>query len=453
MEAGWSARRVIRQVGRFEVTSQLPRWPLSGHRQHLHYGPQCLPEPLQPSGIAAPFVCATNDTHPPMPPFGEVSHTMGLGCNWVPLLTIPSLTPNIDLWHNNRPMVSPRHSSATCVITHGRAPRTTDNAQPHTARMSHDCFRHITTFPWSARFPDLSPTEHIWDHLGWQVGQPTSFVESGLVYSNCGMRDVAGHHDRPPRWCTLGNANAATAFRRFLASLVFFLFFGKIKRKKDWLYVFTDGSATASFDRVGAGAFSNSFNLKEPLSAWSDNFDGDIYAIFMAFRAISTTPGLNIVIFIDSAIKTAYLATIYSHQNLSSSANNLSTHFFAPEERSFSNGSHLIAAFMEMNKPTSWPKRLRRCIYLAFRCLFETPSDFSGTNCDRREFPLLETWLLANLGLVCSMAKNVFSFLPYLGWRVWHVSESSPDIITCKPICLRLAWLIHRFALSVNSCQ
>ncbi|GFX42727.1 hypothetical protein TNCV_2196841 [Trichonephila clavipes] len=32
----------------------------------------------------------------------------------------------------------------------------------------------------------------------------------------------------------------------------------------------------------------------------------------------------------------------------------------------------------------------------------------------------------------------------------WHVSESSPDMITCKPICLRLAWLIHRSALSVN---
>ncbi|GFW46176.1 uncharacterized protein LOC103524116 [Trichonephila clavipes] len=69
---------------------------------------------------------------------------------------------------------------------------------------------------------------------------------------------------------------------------------------QDWLHVFTDGSARASFGRTGAGAFSNSFNLKEPLSAWSDNFDGEIYAIFMAFKAISTTPGLNIVIFIDS---------------------------------------------------------------------------------------------------------------------------------------------------------
>ncbi|GFT29178.1 UDP-glucose:glycoprotein glucosyltransferase 1 [Trichonephila clavipes] len=44
----------------------------------------------------------------------------------------------------------------------------------------------------------------------------------------------------------------------------------------------------------------------------------------------------------------------------------------------------LIAAFMKMNKPTSWPKRLRRCIHLAFRCLFEMPSDFLRTNCDKR---------------------------------------------------------------------
>ncbi|GFW06189.1 hydroxysteroid dehydrogenase-like protein 1 [Trichonephila clavipes] len=43
---------------------------------------------------------------------------------------------------------------------------------------------------------------------------------------------------------------------------------------QDWLHVFTDGSATASFGRAGADVFSNSFNLKEPLSAWSDNFDG-----------------------------------------------------------------------------------------------------------------------------------------------------------------------------------
>ncbi|GFV14505.1 hypothetical protein TNCV_166321 [Trichonephila clavipes] len=66
-----------------------------------------------------------------------------------------------------------------------------------------------------------------------------------------------------------------------------------------------------------------------------------------------------------------------------------------------------------MNKPTSWSKRLRSCIHLAFRCLFETPSDFSGTNCDRREFPLLQTWLLGNLGLVFARwPKTCSAFCP-----------------------------------------
>ncbi|GFT63249.1 hypothetical protein TNCV_4747281 [Trichonephila clavipes] len=31
-----------------------------------------------------------------------------------------------------------------------------------------------------------------------------------------------------------------------------------------------------------------------------------------------------------------------------------------------------------MNKATSWPKRLRRYIYLAFRCLFETSTTSQG---------------------------------------------------------------------------
>ncbi|GFV55940.1 transposable element Tcb2 transposase [Trichonephila clavipes] len=35
----------------------------------------------------------------------------------------------------------------------------------------------VTTHPWPARSPDLSPIEHIWDHLGWRVGHPTSLNE------------------------------------------------------------------------------------------------------------------------------------------------------------------------------------------------------------------------------------------------------------------------------------
>ncbi|GFV88340.1 transposable element Tcb2 transposase [Trichonephila clavipes] len=52
-----------------------------------------------------------------------------------------------------------------------------DNAQSHTARVSQDCLRTVTTLPWPARSPHLSPIEHIWDHLGRRVGHPTSLNE------------------------------------------------------------------------------------------------------------------------------------------------------------------------------------------------------------------------------------------------------------------------------------
>ncbi|GFW67224.1 DDE_3 domain-containing protein [Trichonephila clavipes] len=40
-----------------------------------------------------------------------------------------------------------------------------DNARPHTARVAQDIIRHFQTLPWLARFPDLSPVEHVWDQL------------------------------------------------------------------------------------------------------------------------------------------------------------------------------------------------------------------------------------------------------------------------------------------------
>ncbi|GFW84105.1 transposable element Tcb1 transposase [Trichonephila clavipes] len=48
-----------------------------------------------------------------------------------------------------------------------------DNARAHTARVSQDYLRTVTTLPWPARSSDLSPIEHTWDHLGRRVG-PTS---------------------------------------------------------------------------------------------------------------------------------------------------------------------------------------------------------------------------------------------------------------------------------------
>ncbi|GFX08038.1 transposable element Tcb2 transposase [Trichonephila clavipes] len=44
-----------------------------------------------------------------------------------------------------------------------------DNASPHTARVAQDFLCHLQTLPWPARSPDLSPVEHVWDQLKWQM--------------------------------------------------------------------------------------------------------------------------------------------------------------------------------------------------------------------------------------------------------------------------------------------
>ncbi|GFX24108.1 transposable element Tcb1 transposase [Trichonephila clavipes] len=45
------------------------------------------------------------------------------------------------------------------------------------ARVSQDCLCTVTTLPRPARSPYLSPIEHIWNHLGRQVGHPSSLNE------------------------------------------------------------------------------------------------------------------------------------------------------------------------------------------------------------------------------------------------------------------------------------
>ncbi|GFX00883.1 transposable element Tcb2 transposase [Trichonephila clavipes] len=50
-----------------------------------------------------------------------------------------------------------------------------DNARPHMAGGSQGYLHTVTTLPWPARFSNLSPIDHIWDHLRWRVGHPTSF--------------------------------------------------------------------------------------------------------------------------------------------------------------------------------------------------------------------------------------------------------------------------------------
>ncbi|GFX50534.1 DDE_3 domain-containing protein [Trichonephila clavipes] len=44
-----------------------------------------------------------------------------------------------------------------------------DNARPHTARVSQDFLHHFQTLPWPVCSPDLSPVEHVWDHLKRQM--------------------------------------------------------------------------------------------------------------------------------------------------------------------------------------------------------------------------------------------------------------------------------------------
>ncbi|GFU71498.1 transposable element Tcb2 transposase [Trichonephila clavipes] len=41
-----------------------------------------------------------------------------------------------------------------------------DNTRYQTASVSQDCLWAVTNLPWPSRSPDISPIEHMWNHLG-----------------------------------------------------------------------------------------------------------------------------------------------------------------------------------------------------------------------------------------------------------------------------------------------
>ncbi|GFW91169.1 transposable element Tcb2 transposase [Trichonephila clavipes] len=44
-----------------------------------------------------------------------------------------------------------------------------DNARPHTASVAQHFLHHFQILAWPAPSPDLSPLEHVWDQLKWQM--------------------------------------------------------------------------------------------------------------------------------------------------------------------------------------------------------------------------------------------------------------------------------------------
>ncbi|GFY14054.1 hypothetical protein TNCV_3274861 [Trichonephila clavipes] len=88
MEAGWSARRVARQLGRSDcvVRRHLLHWPPSKTQVASSLGDLCLLKPyegvwLKDIWILASITCAALDAHPSTPPFGVVPRTGKLYCS------------------------------------------------------------------------------------------------------------------------------------------------------------------------------------------------------------------------------------------------------------------------------------------------------------------------------------------------------------------------------------
>ncbi|GFT23172.1 transposable element Tcb2 transposase [Trichonephila clavipes] len=145
MEDGWSARRSARQLGRSDcVVAPSLGAPVSSLtvRRRLaegHLGSLC---PLR--------------VLPLTPPFGVMTRLRKLDCSGMEpaqLYVHDILQPHV------LPLVQRLPGTTMLGLTR------------------QGCHKTVTTLPWPARFPDLSPIEHIWEDLEWGVGHPTSLNE------------------------------------------------------------------------------------------------------------------------------------------------------------------------------------------------------------------------------------------------------------------------------------
>ncbi|GFU95445.1 transposable element Tcb1 transposase [Trichonephila clavipes] len=60
-----------------------------------------------------------------------------------------------------------------------------------------DCLSTVTTLPWTTRSPDLSPIEHIWDHLGQRVGYSTSLNELEQIWNEISQDIIQNLYECP----------------------------------------------------------------------------------------------------------------------------------------------------------------------------------------------------------------------------------------------------------------
>ncbi|GFX77221.1 transposable element Tc1 transposase [Trichonephila clavipes] len=62
------------------------------------------------------------------------------------------------------------------------------------ARVAQDFLRHFQTLPWPARSPDLSPVEHVWDHLKRQMPSCHSVHDLELAVQDLWAPTASGQH-------------------------------------------------------------------------------------------------------------------------------------------------------------------------------------------------------------------------------------------------------------------